>query len=277
MELKELMARAFVEAVPQKSQAEAEFLTSIETDDLRRAYFICLIYRMPLADLKKMKAEKKTPEEIERERNAYLVKLATDMDPMSQRVTKELERINDLIRENRETTSVLKKDVAEAMERERNTLLDQIAGLKEQQKRDQVLAIQYRDEIKAYREKIDALQEERSRMQSRAAEQEINDDLLKRAERIKASQTAEPEHSGLLERRRRRRQQEEYEQEMDEFLKELISKNDLTAEQKDYLLSALEEGYSFRIARRVMIPTLSVEQMQKFIKIYERRLGGKKK
>lgn len=276
MELKELMTRAFIEAVPQKGEGEAEFLNSIETDELRRAYFICLIFRMPLEELKKMKAENKTANEIERLRNEFVVKLATDLDPMSHRMNSELSRLNELIRQNRETTDLLKKDVAQAIERERSALLDQISGLKEQQKRDQMLAVQYREEIKEYKERINAMMESSRDMQKRISDHDSEEELVSRAERIKKNHAADDTSTGFLERRRRKRQQDEYEQEMDEFIKELISKEDLSREQKDYLLSALEEGYSFKIARRVMVPTLTVEQMQKFIKIYDKRMGGKK-
>ena len=74
-----------------------------------------------------------------------------------------------------------------------------------------------------------------------------------------------------------RKQREKFDQEIDEFLKEMSSKEELTASQKDYLISALEEGYSVQLARKVMVPQLSVEQMQKFIKIYEKRMGGKRR
>lgn len=276
MELKEIMARAFVEAVPQKGKGEAEFLNAIEGDELRRAYFICLILRMPLADLEKMKAQNKSPDEIERLRNEFIVKLATDLDPMSHRMSSELSKLNELIQENKKTTDYLKRDVAEAIERERSALLDQISGLKEQQKRDQMLTVEYREEIKAYKEKVNALMENSRDMQKRISDQESEEDLKRRAEQIRENRTADGSSAGFLERRRKKRRQDEYEQEMDEFIKELISKEDLSREQKDYLLSALEEGYSFKIARRVMVPTLTVEQMQKFIKIYDRRMGGKK-
>ena len=276
MELKEIMARAFVEAVPQKGKGEAEFLNAIEGDELRRAYFICLIFRMPLADLEKMKTQNKSPDEIERLRNEFIVKLATDLDPMSHRMSSELSKLNELIQENKKTTDYLKRDVAEAIERERSALLDQISGLKEQQKRDQMLAVEYREEIKAYKEKVNALMENSRDMQKRISDQESKEDLERRAEQIREKRAADGSSAGFLERRRKKRRQDEYEQEMDEFIKELISKEDLSREQKDYLLSALEEGYSFKIARRVMVPTLTVEQMQKFIKIYDRRMGGKK-
>ena len=276
MELKEIMARAFVEAVPQKGKGEAEFLNAIEGDELRRAYFICLIFRMPLADLEKMKTQNKSPDEIERLRNEFIVKLATDLDPMSHRMSSELSRLNELIQENKKATDYLKRDVAEAIERERSALLDQISGLKEQQKRDQMLALEYREEIKAYKEKLNVLMENSRDMQKRISDQESKEDLERRAERIRENRAVEKTSAGFLERRRNKRRQDEYEQEMDEFIKELISKEDLSREQKDYLLSALEEGYSFKIARRVMVPTLTVEQMQKFIKIYDRRMGGKK-
>lgn len=277
MELKELMTRAFVEAVPQRAEGETAFLDAVEEEDLRRAYFICLILRMPLDELKKMKEEKKTAEEIDSRRNEFIVKLATDLDPMAHRMSAELSRLNDLIEQNHEATNFLKRDVAEAIERERNTLLDQISGLKEQQKRDQALAMQYREDIRAYQEKLEVLMKN-SRVvpkeEPSTGKKEPSETLRNEAFRNSSTHT---ERAGLFESRRRKRRQEECEQEMDEFIRELISKEDLSKEQKDYLLSALEEGYSFKVARRVMVPTLTVEQMQKFIKIYDRRMGGKKK
>ena len=292
MELKELMARAFIEAVPQRSQGEAEFLSSIETDELRRAYFICLIIRMPLDELKKMKEEKKSVHDIESQRNEYIVKLATDLDPMAHKMSSELSRMNDLIEENLNTSEYLKYEVAEAWERERSTLHDQIAVLKAQLKRDQMLAAQYMEDARNYqkqaeayrekadacREKIDALAVNRKDMEpeKQVPDQDGAEEIVRRAEKIKEVHAVHEEPAGFMERRRRKRRQEEYELEMDSFIQELISKKELSKEQKDYLLSALEEGYSFKTVRRMMIPTLTVEQMEKFIKIYDKRIGGKK-
>ena len=275
-ELKEILSRAFIEAVPQKGEGEAEFLNSIESDELRREYFICLILRMPLADLEKMKAEGKKVVEIERLRNEYIVKIASDLDPMAHKMSSELSYIKELIQESQRTTEYLKKDVAKALDGERSALLDQINTLKEQQKRDQMLAAEYKDEVMAYKEKVNALMENSRDMQKRISDHDNEEELVSRAERIKKNHAADDTSARFLERRRRKRQQDEYEQEMDEFIKELISKEELSREQKDYLLSALEDGYSFKIARRVMVPTLTVEQMQKFIKIYDKRMGGKK-
>ena len=284
MELSEIMLRAFAEAIPQKTKSESEFLAAIEDKEERREYFLCLIYRMPLGTLEKLKAQNRKPEEIERERNIYLVKAASDMDPQKERVTKEIEKLNELIKENRQTTDMLKKEVAAAIDRERKALQDQITGLKDQQKRDQALADRYREEIGVYREKLEALQEHMEKQQSTAQAElkelqaaQQNEQLQKRADSIKETYASNNAPAGIFEKHRRRKLLEKCDQEMDEFLQELISKEDLTAEQKDYLISALEEGYSVRIARRVMVPQLSVEQMQKFIKIYEKHMGGKRR
>ena len=302
MELSEIMLRAFAEAIPQKTKSETEFLMSIEGQDERREFFLCLIYRMPLEDLQRLKSQGKKPEEIQRERNAYLVKTASDMDPQRERVEKGIEKIDELIKETRRTTDVLKQELADAIERERASLQNRIADLKEQKQRDQVLADEYREKIKAYEEKIETLQAEiRSKPVSavvqpisngqRAAQQNTsqndqpvigqkaqqNDYLQKRAESIKEAYSSASEPAGFLEKHRMRKQREKFDQEIDEFLKEMSSKENLTAAQKDYLISALEEGYSVQLARKVMVPQLSVEQMQKFIKIYEKRMGGKRR
>ena len=302
MELSEIMLRAFAEAVPQKTKSETEFLMSIEGQDERREFFLCLIYRMPLEDLQRLKTQGKKPEEIQRERNAYLVKTASNMDPQRERVEKGIEKIDELINETRRTTDVLKQEVADAIERERASLQNRIADLKEQKQRDQVLADEYREKIKAYEEKIETLQAEiRSKPVSavvqpvsdgQSASQQTtlqndqtdsrqkaqqNDYLQKRAETIKESYSSASQPAGFFEKHRMRKQWEKFDQEIDEFLKEMGSKEDLTAAQKDYLISALEEGYSVQLARKVMVPQLSVEQMQKFIKIYEKRMGGKRR
>jgi len=291
MELKELMGRALVEAVPQRSKGEAEFLSSIETDELRRAYFICLILRMPLDELKKMQEEKKSVDEIEQQRKEYIVKLATDIDPMAHQLSSELSRLNDLIEENINTREYLKCEVEEAWERERATLHDYIAGLKAQQKRDQMLAAQYLEDARTYQrqmescrekadgylERLNALKNSRNQpeQEKQSPDNKEAEEIVRRAEKLKESHAVHEEYAGFMERRRLKRRQEEYEIEMDRFIQELISRKELTKEQKDYLLSALEEGYSFKTVRRVMIPTLTVEQMQKFIRIYDKRIGGK--
>ena len=288
-DLKELMLRALVETVPQRSKGEAEFLSSIETDELRREYFICLILRMPLEELEKMKEEKKSAKEIERLRNEYIVKLATDLDPMANKLSSELSRLNALIEENLNTREYLKYEVEEAWERERSTMNGRIDDLKAQLKREQMLAAQYledsrdyrkqaedyRQKADAYQMKINELTKVREETQKQSSEMQTEKELVRRAEKIKENFSSGEENAGFLERRRQKRKREAYEQEMDLFMQELMNRKELSKEQKDYLLSALEEGHSFQIVRRVMIPTLTVEQMQKFIRIYNRKMGGK--
>lgn len=292
-DLKELMGRAFLEAVPKRSEGEAEFLSAIGSADLIREFFICMILRMPIEELTKMKEEKLSADDIERKRNEYLVKLATDRDPLAQRMYSELSRVKDEIRENREKTDYMEKKVSESIERERGTLNDRIDDLKAQLGRDQMLAAQYLEDAKAYRkqaedyrekaeayqEKINALTDGRTDLQqgkaSAAKESGTDEELFRRAEKIKESHAVRDEPAGFLERRRQKRKKDEYEQEMDLFTQELLRRKELSKEQKDYLLSALEEGYSFRIVRRVMIPTLTVDQMKKFVRIYKRKMEGK--
>ena len=197
---------------------------------------------------------------------------------------------------------MLKQEVADAIERERTALQNQIADLREQKQRDRVLADDYREKIKAYEEKIETLQAEIKKKPVSAVVQPVSDGqsaaqqntlqndqpgsgkkapqsdyLQKRAESIKEAYSSTSQPAGFLEKHRMRKQREKFDQEIDEFLKEMSSKEDLTAAQKDYLISALEEGYSVQLARKVMVPQLSVEQMQKFIKIYEKRMGGKRR
>jgi len=64
--------------------------------------------------------------------------------------------------------------------------------------------------------------------------------------------------------------------EMETFCTELSKRPDLSTDQKGFLLSCLEEGYPVEAISKIMISTLSLAQMGKFVKIYASRMNGKK-
>ena len=63
---------------------------------------------------------------------------------------------------------------------------------------------------------------------------------------------------------------------MEDFCTQLAANPDLNYEQKDCLLSCLEQGYPLSLISKVMIATLTPEEMLRFIKVYEKRMGGRK-
>ena len=88
-------------------------------------------------------------------------------------------------------------------------------------------------------------------------------------------QTIRSAYAGVRKRRRGRRAEEAVLEELDAFCTELTKRPDLKPDQKDFLLSCLEEGCPVPLISKIMVSTLSVDQMKRFIKVYEKRMGGR--
>jgi len=137
--VRDVLTEALQMAIPDVAAEEIELLKSIKDEGLKRNVFICLIYRMEPERLKEMLANNASSDDVIQERNAYLVSLASDQDPVIQKAEKALERSEKLKREQEGIKEYLKNELSQALEmaktsgeRERNALLEQVAILKDQ-------------------------------------------------------------------------------------------------------------------------------------------------
>ena len=258
MTLKTELAKTLVSVIPQVSEEEAAFLDRISDVSQQKDYFVCLIYRMPLSDLQELYKRKAESQAILNARNEYLVEIATKRDEMIQKAAGSLERLENVLKTDealKEQLAMIVKETGEAHEREREALKDQIVFLKEEQK-------EYKDRIKKYEGELQTLKDKNRQM--------VLDG--QKHEHFSGNKTRMCS-GGILKKHLSRRQTEKLQEETEAFFDELGKTEGLTDAQKDYLIGCLER-YPVRIISKVMKANLSVEQMDKFIVIYRKKLGG---
>ena len=287
--VRDILIEALQTAVPDAAAEEAELLKSIKNEELKRNVFICLIYRMDLRMLREMLANNASSDDVIQERNAYLVNLASNQDPVIRDAQSALEKVEMLQKEQDDIKEYLKNEMAQALEmakasgeREREALREQVAILKEQLGNEQ----QQKAELKEKAEQMsNKLKEDLSRIEEYEARIK---ELQQKSSSVTANMSVanvrtEEQLQQLQEfyelyrkRRRFRRSETAALQELEDFCAQLAGNPDLNYEQKDCLLSCLEQGYPLSLISKVMIATLTPEEMLRFIKVYEKRMGGRK-
>ena len=244
MKERNVLSEALQVALPDAATKGIQLLTSIEDVELLKSIFICLIYRMDPDELKALVDNGASAEEVFRRRNDYLVTLASDQDPVIRKAEAALAKTYRLEQEQEDIKKYLKNELAQALEmskksaeRERDALLTQVTLLREQLKdeRDQKeeLKLMHQENaarIAEYEEQISTLKntirsQEKSSGNSAISAQR-QDFKPSRRKRFPLSKSARL-------------------REVEEFQAELTSKPDLSRQQKDFLISALEAGYSF--------------------------------
>ena len=258
----ELLAETLTRILPHHADEGVRVLNSIRDDSTLKAVFECLIYRMPVEGLKEMLASGAAASDFASARNEFLVATASDQDPCIQKAEAALEKVERVISENNEAKEYLKTEVASAFKE---------------------LKDNHQDEIRLLNEQIDFL-----KYQYAAAKEQV--DSLKESHAQKQPGTPEPktQYFGVIPDnlqtefnvpelyRKRLRPHSRAWKEMETFCTELSKHSDLSNDQKWVLLSCLEEGYPVEAISKIMVSTLSLEQMKKFVKIYARKMNGKK-
>lgn len=290
MATKDILTEALQSVMPDAAPEEAELLKSIKDEELKKSIFICLIYRMDPGRLKELMAKNASYEEVIRERNAFLVSLASDQDPVIQEAEKALEKAEKLEKEQESIKEYLINELSQALEmaktygeRERNALREQIAILMDQVESEQ----QQNVELK---EKTEEMNRQLQENLSRIAEYEVQTrELQQKSSQAAVSMPAannrteeqmrqiQELYDAFRRPRRPRRSEAAVLQELEEFCTKLANNKELNYEQKDCLLSCLEQGYPLSLISKVMMATLTPEEMVRFIKVYEKRMGGRKR
>ena len=289
MAARDILTEALQMAIPDAAVEEVDLLKSIKDEELKKSIFVCLIYRMDPGVLKELLENNVTSADVIRERNAFLVSMASDQDPAIKDAEIALEKVEMLQKEQRDIKEYLKDKLEQALdlarttgEREREALREQIAMLTDQMESEQ----QQKLELE---EKAAEMNRQLQESLARAAEYEVQiRELQQKAGRTQPEPSAakiytEAQLQQIMESynsfrryRRFRRSENAMLQELEDFCTQLAANKDLNYEQKDCLLSCLEQGYPLQLISKVMIATLSPEQMLRFIRVYE-KMGGRRK
>lgn len=258
----ELLAETLKRVFPYPVDESVKFLNSIRDESIIKAVFECLMLRMPVEGLKEMLASGAAASDFETARNKFLVAIASDRDPSIQKAEAALEKIERTISENNEVKKYLMTEVASAFKELKDNHQDEIRLLNEQ-------IVFLKDQYKDAKEQIETLKE------SAAQKQPDTQEPAKRYSEV-IPDNGKPVFQVPDLYRKRLRPHSRAWKEMDAFCTELAKHPDLSNDQKWVLLSCLEEGYPVEAISKIMVSTLSLEQMKQFVKVYAKRMNGKK-
>lgn len=258
----ELLAEALKRVFPYPVDESTSFLNSIRDESIIKAVFECLMLRMPVERLKEMFASGATAPDFNTARNEFLVAMASDQDPYIRKAEAALEKAERVIAENNDLKDFLSTKVASAINELNDNHQKEIRLLNEQ-------IDFFKEQYKAAREQIETLKE--SNAQKRLSTLE--------PVQLYPGAISDSGHHGIhvpdLYRKRFRPHSHTWKS-MEAFCTELSKNPDLSIAQKGFLLSCLEEGYPVEVISKVMVSTLTLEEMERFIKVYAKRMNGKK-
>lgn len=258
----ELFAETLKRFFPYPVDERVEFLSRIRDDSTLKAVFECLIFRMPVEGLKEMFASGAASSDFDAARNEFLVAMASDRDPSIRKAEAALEKVERAISENNEVKEYLKTEIASAFKELKDNHQDEIRLLN-----DQIDFLKY--QYAAAKEQIDTMKESSAQKQPNPPESTTRYSGV-----IPDNQQTEFIVPELY--RKRLRPHSRAWKEMETFCTELAKHPDLSNDQKWVLLSCLEEGYPVEAISKIMVSTLSLEQMKSFVKVYAKRMNGKK-
>lgn len=258
----ELLAETLKRVFPYPVDESVKFLNSIRDESIIKAVFECLMLRMPVEGLKEMLASGAAASDFETARNKFLVAIASDRDPSIQKAEAALEKIERTISENNEVKKYLMTEVASAFKELKDNHQDEIRLLNEQ-------IVFLKDQYKDAKEQIETLKES-------AAQKQPDTPEPARCSPEANSYSGQTRPIAPMLYRKHLRPHSRAWKDMEAFCTELSKNPDLSNDQKGFLLSCLEEGYPAEVISKVMVATLSLDQMAKFIKIYAKRMNGKK-
>lgn len=261
-------------AAGMKLQSEVvEFLKSIQDWGKREWYYICALDRMPVSSMKEMEEKKYSITKIRKARQDYLIQTYSSLDMVSREVEK------------------LKKEAAEVFEESRNirnTIMDNLETALEKQAAAQQETIKTKDNmIEMLKKQMEVLEmelEERKESPSIYPEKKQEPKILfqtapsdmVRSEPVgSGNEKAEIKKQGVLEDGRRAWVAWRRQTDVKHFVDKYIKGQDLSDEQKDFLLECLESGMKPADVAELAAPGLSLDVMKRLKELkFKDRSGG---
>lgn len=227
-------------------EKDINFLKTIPLDGWRERewYYICLLDRMPLVQLEQMRDKKYSVSRIIKERVDFWKNKTKDLEPLNHTVEKLEEEVRSVLVENKQA---------------QETFFDQIQPLMEKQVAAQEQALKAKDEqIKMLKDRVTELlkKEDEEKPNEISGLNPSSQDTLP-----EPLQDINRERGGILTRFRRNRSTDK--------ITLLLKDENLSDEQKDFLLQCLEEGMEISKIEKLAIPGQSITNMQRMKKIIQ--------
>lgn len=233
------------------SDEVVDFLRGISDWGKREWYYLCAIDRMPLSKLMEMNKKNYSVPKIRKERQDYLVSMYSDLDSVNQQVEKLKKEAQEVFAESR--------DLKEAIMANLETALNKQASAQEETIRTKDSMIDMlRDQIK----RLEAELQDKGNAQHRSVEY----DMPARSDNGSVVQTEVPTGNGILAESRRIWMVKKKQGEIRRFINIYIKNVDFSDEQKDFLLTCLEEGMAPSEVAEFASPNLSLDVMQRLKK-----------
>lgn len=233
------------------SDEVVDFLRSIPDWGKREWYYICALDRMPLSKLVEMNKKNYTIPKIRKERQDYLVSTYSDLDEVNQKVEKLKKEAQEVFEESRELKDAIMSNL--------ETALNKQSAAQEETIRTKDSMIQM---LKERIERLETELKEKGNVPKFGTEKVPNETAQheRTAPDKKSEQSIE---NGIFAEGRRVWLKKKRQTEVKRFIDSYIKNENLSDEQKDFLLTCLEEGMPTSEVAEFASPNLSLEVMQR--------------
>lgn len=242
------------------SDEVVDFLRSIPDWGKREWYYICALDRMPLQKLVEMNKKNYTIPKIRKERQDYLVSVYSDLDDVNQKVEKLKKEAQEVFVESRELKDAIMANL--------ETALNKQSAAQEETIRTKDSMIEL---LKARVAQLEAELKEKGNVPNfgtdKVLERIPNETAHAQHERTAPDKKSEQSlENGIFAEGRRVWLKKKRQTEVKRFIDSYIKNENLSDEQKDFLLTCLEEGMPTSEVAEFASPNLSLEVMKRLKK-----------
>lgn len=223
-----------------------KFLDEIPLPDWKKRewYFICALDNMPLSNLIDMEKRKYTVDQIRKAKLDYFRKLCVDLEPLGKQIAQLETEVKEVCTESKSTREILANNVEKALER---------------QAQSQQETIDTKDKLIATLEgQIKELKELQTTKGTTFYAREVKSEHVEKE--VIVENTKEPEKVKWF---------SEFNKNVTtkKFIDLYIKPNSFSDEQKEFLLSCLEEGMSVKSIEKFASKDLTVPMMNRLKKL----------
>lgn len=240
------------------SDEVVDFLRSIPDWGKREWYYICALDRMPLQKLVEMNKKNYTIPKIRKERQDYLVSVYSDLDDVNQKVEKLKKEAQEVFAESRELKDAIMANL--------ETALNKQSAAQEETIRTKDSMIEL---LKARVAQLEAELKEKGNVPNFGTDkvlERIPNETAQSKRTAQNNKSEQPIETGIFAEGRRVWLKRRRQTEVKHFIDSYIKNEKLSDEQKDFLLTCLEEGMPTSEVAEFASPNLSLDVMKRLKK-----------
>ena len=240
------------------SDEVVDFLRSIPDWGKREWYYICALDRMPLQKLVEMNKKNYTIPKIRKERQDYLVSVYSNLDDVNQKVEKLKKEAQEVFAESRELKDAIMANL--------ETALNKQSAAQEETIRTKDSMIEL---LKARVAQLEAELKEKGNVPNFGTDkvlERIPNETAQSKRTAQNNKSEQPIETGIFAEGRRVWLKRRRQTEVKHFIDSYIKNEKLSDEQKDFLLTCLEEGMPTSEVAEFASPNLSLDVMKRLKK-----------